>query len=508
MKDNINGGEAFAEGGYGCVFRPALKCNNLKKRNDGVSKLMTVNKAKQEYQEVNQFIPIFKKIPNFRSYFMLPYNICNLDKLDKNIDLHKFDKKCKHLVRKNNINSNNINKNLDKLMIINLPDGGMDVQMLSKQLKSSDDFININNSLLNLLKYGIVPMNFYKIYHFDIKDTNILVDDNFRTRLTDWGLSGIIKDKTQIPSVISTRPLQFNLPFSTILFNKYTLEHIKDFYNDKNTNYRFDVIRDFMDKEFKFIKENIGKGHNDYLKVIFNNYIFYKTDYDYTTEVVNYLSEILNYWRHPEKGFDVKGYFFKVYLKNADIWGFLTTYFSFLITDHNTNIDTAFYGKLKQIFVKHLLMNPEHPINVSELFKDLKSLNNILNKNKNIFNFGITKNLKSPEASFLKSTETIQFDAVNTKNKKEIKKILNKAKIKNKTKKIQKNNNIIKKHSNQSNQSNQNNQNINNNIITTKTDSYMLRQASIMKKTKKRIRCPNGTRKNKQGQCLPYQSKK
>ena len=36
----------------------------------------------------------------------------------------------------------------------------------------------------------------------------------------------------------------------------------------------------------------------------------------------------------------------------------------------------------------------------------------------------------------------------------------------------------------------------------------MLRQASIMKKTKKRIRCPNGTRKNKQGQCLPYQSKK
>ena len=29
---NIDGGKAFTEGGYGCVFRPALKCKTEKER--------------------------------------------------------------------------------------------------------------------------------------------------------------------------------------------------------------------------------------------------------------------------------------------------------------------------------------------------------------------------------------------------------------------------------------------------------------------------------------------
>ena len=71
---NIDGGKAFAEGAYGCVFRPSLKCKNEKERKNGVSKLMLVDKAFSEYNEIKKFIKVLSKIPNFRSLFMFPYN--------------------------------------------------------------------------------------------------------------------------------------------------------------------------------------------------------------------------------------------------------------------------------------------------------------------------------------------------------------------------------------------------------------------------------------------------
>ena len=52
----VNGGKIIGAGGYGCVFRPPLKCKGkprTKKRM--VSKLMTVKHAKNEYEEIVKF---------------------------------------------------------------------------------------------------------------------------------------------------------------------------------------------------------------------------------------------------------------------------------------------------------------------------------------------------------------------------------------------------------------------------------------------------------------------
>ena len=47
------GGKVLASGGFGCVFSPALKCEDTKKREkDDVSKLMTVAHAVEEYEEI------------------------------------------------------------------------------------------------------------------------------------------------------------------------------------------------------------------------------------------------------------------------------------------------------------------------------------------------------------------------------------------------------------------------------------------------------------------------
>ena len=143
---NIEGGKAFAEGAYGCVFRPALKCKTEKNRRDGVSKLMLVDKAYNEFNEINKFVKVLSQIPNYRSLFMFPYNVCKVDSLDKKIDLTSFNKNCEHFVSKSNINSKTINKkrNLEKMRAINLPDGGKDIDIKANELKSPEDFLKIN----------------------------------------------------------------------------------------------------------------------------------------------------------------------------------------------------------------------------------------------------------------------------------------------------------------------------------------------------------------------------
>ena len=58
------GGKPINSGGYGCVFKPALKCQGDQKRNDGISKLMTQEHAESEYQIIMRFADKIRQIPN------------------------------------------------------------------------------------------------------------------------------------------------------------------------------------------------------------------------------------------------------------------------------------------------------------------------------------------------------------------------------------------------------------------------------------------------------------
>ena len=50
---NKQGGKVLASGGFGCVFKPALKCVGKNKRDkDKISKLMTNRHATDEYDEI------------------------------------------------------------------------------------------------------------------------------------------------------------------------------------------------------------------------------------------------------------------------------------------------------------------------------------------------------------------------------------------------------------------------------------------------------------------------
>jgi hypothetical protein len=107
MNHSSKGGEAIASGGFGCVFSPALKCKNKKRKNHFISKLMTKKYALQEYKEVKNIQQKIDSIPHYEKYFLIyDFQICEPDKLSR-LDLKNFEKKCTALP-KNDITEKNI----------------------------------------------------------------------------------------------------------------------------------------------------------------------------------------------------------------------------------------------------------------------------------------------------------------------------------------------------------------------------------------------------------------
>ena len=65
------GGKAIASGGFGCVFKPALKCDDEQERSKGISKLLIERYAREEMAEIKVVNTIIKHIPNHDYFFLL-----------------------------------------------------------------------------------------------------------------------------------------------------------------------------------------------------------------------------------------------------------------------------------------------------------------------------------------------------------------------------------------------------------------------------------------------------
>ena len=86
------GGKVIASGGFGCVFKPSLKCKGKNRENGKITKLMTEKHALSEYNEIKLIKNKLDSIPNYKNYFMIDdFQICIPDKLD-NSDLKDYKK--------------------------------------------------------------------------------------------------------------------------------------------------------------------------------------------------------------------------------------------------------------------------------------------------------------------------------------------------------------------------------------------------------------------------------
>jgi len=281
MYKTNKGGKVLASGGFGCVFTPALKCEGSASRGrNKVSKLMTEKHAIQEYEEINKYKKILETVPNYEDYYLLyDTNICRPAKLTAS-DLQNF-KKCTALPKKN-ITSKNVNSSLDKVMSLNMPNGGLPIDDYLYEDGSFQKIYDVHTALVNLLKNGIIPMNDKNIYHCDIKDANILVDttegSDLKTRLIDWGLSTEYTPfrNQPFPSTWRNRPLQFNVPFSVILFSDSFIEKYKKFLQDniEEDDIEGDLklsaikLKPFVIDYVNFWMKERGAGHYKYINEI------------------------------------------------------------------------------------------------------------------------------------------------------------------------------------------------------------------------------------------------
>jgi hypothetical protein len=406
MTTKQNGGEVINSGGFGCIFKPELKCSNNDSEiasgneTNRISKLMTNKNAIEEFNLIQKFKSILNTIPNYENYFLLNnFTLCKPNKLTKD-DLKKYNKKCKAL-KKKNITAKNINKSLDKILSLNMPDGGIDIEDFIEKDKYfiKTNFINLNTSLIDLLKNGIIPMNKLNVFHCDIKDSNVLVqtiNNSFNTRLIDWGLSIIYNSNKEFPRKLYRRPFQYNVPFSSILFNKEFINRYHNFITLYPTPHYFQ-IREFVINYIFFWNNIRGSGHLDAInkivkiftiseltsikkKKIRNHVIEYDFTYYY---IVEYISKIL--YKYTNNGeLELVKYFNMIFLKNIDIWGFTMIYISIVEHLYNsfknlTDYHLQIINKIKYIIIHFLYENPLHPINIDSLVNELTKLNDIMN---------------------------------------------------------------------------------------------------------------------------------
>lgn len=393
-KKIYNGGKVIASGGFGCIFKPGLKCIDLDRDPNKISKLMTIKHATEEYNQIEKFNKILSSIPNYEIYFLLKnFTLCKPDKLTKE-DLQKYNKKCKALTKKN-IKVKNINSSLDTLLSLNMPYGGIDIDKLLTNNLSGSTIVALNNSLLQLLINGIIPMNKLSVYHCDIKDSNILVETKnaqYITRLIDWGLSINYTHNNGIPIKLYRRPLQFNVPFSSILFNKEFVSRYDAFLKENDTINYF-LIREFVfNYIFVWIKMR-GPGHLDAIHSYFKKFTFNKLldikkkkireqviEYDFTYYyIVEYISQILITFTTNGK-FDLMLYFNTIFLPTIDIWGFTMVYISifskmFKTVNPMDKKQHKIMDKIKYIIIHFLYESPTKLIDINDLVNELKSLN-------------------------------------------------------------------------------------------------------------------------------------
>ena len=402
MKIN-KGGNVIASGGYGCVFSPALKCEGTTNRETGkISKLMTSERAKNEYAEILSIKEKLDEIENYKDYFLVyDLNLCKPAKLSPS-DLKEYSK-CTALP-KDKITVKNINKRRNELMSLNLPNGGLPVDDYLYEDGSFEKIYKLHVTLFQLLKEGIVPMNKKNIYHCDIKDSNVLVDDDsttsFKTRLIDWGLANQYKPfkNEPFPRSWRNRPFQFNVPFSVIIFSdsfieKYT-EYIK---NGGATDYTH--LRPFVIDYINFWFKKRGAGHYKFINEIM--YTFFSKNLktiaseskpvvietQVTMEfIVNYIVDVLvHFTKFREDGkLNLREYLDNVFIQIVDIWGFICVYYQIaeLLYNNYDNLSVSelkIFNKIKYLFVTYLF-NPRHePIDLDLLYSDLNDLGNLIN---------------------------------------------------------------------------------------------------------------------------------
>ena len=400
-----SGGRAVDAGSYGCVFNPDIKCAKSTQPYNpkNIAKLMYVEDTQAEIDEMAKVKKIIETIPQKENYFIISGTYaCKPDKLSKE-DLNAFDQEC-NLFTKRGITSETVNSRLNDLSLIIMPNGGLNIEKFVMELvKLSEkdmyrNFVIMNEALIRLLTNGIVPLTEKHFNHYDVKYANILMAEDGYARLIDWGLSGE-NDGIHIPESIRDRSIAFNMPFSDIFFNSYVkkwlpeaLDGIKSspLFHNKTTG-QADLLKIVAVNMINKSIEQTSEGHYDYITsgILHDIYKIYavkntynRLDYNVLSYnvLIEYVQAVLLMYVDENGNFNDTKYFYEVFTKNVDIWGFLLSYVP--IIEHGLgHFDIDIVNGVCRILLKYCFSTEfaAKPIDVAELVLELRSLTTVAN---------------------------------------------------------------------------------------------------------------------------------
>jgi len=372
------GGAAIGAGTYGCVFLPQLEsddCDNSKKTTN-ISKLMETRDAQEEYDEVRKLKTILKRIPNYKSYFLVSnISMCKMKKITPD-DLKGYTSTCKQMIRQGYTPQHiKTDKAKRDLRMLTMPYGGINIEkyFFSKHLQTQKDYTRLHFSLVHLLEYAVFPMNRLGVYHCDVKARNILVDPNsMKTNIIDWGYALVLSKHNRksynrrsrksrkshnhnskstktgkhskeskeskdepgdtLPSRVRDYPYNFNMPVTVVLFQKSVHKQIMQNIQKPPG----DIARDVyaytsihLVGHLSILREDYETMHHFYenktelemmnLPPVFTDYV-----------VAKYTDIFARFLHHGD--FHVTDYFFQHYINNADLYGLASIYSQMVLT--------------------------------------------------------------------------------------------------------------------------------------------------------------------------------
>jgi serine/threonine protein kinase len=212
------GGKLIAQGSYGCVFRPALKCSDESKRPDGVvSKLIKTSEAKKEIAENK----IINKIDDTNIYHLPPPKLCKAESY--------------HFSESGISGCNVIRGRSQKhFSVLQYKDGGMELRDFLEKAKVNKFFSsekNIKNFIFSMYNLFVGLDDMYKnnFIHCDIKTQNIVYDpDKIKFNFIDFGLAGKL-DKILTQKSYESRWMfgYFCYPYEVFLLNNNYYRSVK-----------------------------------------------------------------------------------------------------------------------------------------------------------------------------------------------------------------------------------------------------------------------------------------
>ena len=186
-KVDMDGSTLLNQGGYGCVYHPAIRCddnknNQLIKKNSNhyISKIQFNDKSSKNEIEIGKLI---KNINNYNNFFAPIVSSCSIDinRIDKDLQ-DVYGEKCA-------IYEKEKRKNLPFIML-SIPfikDGNFNRNIVNS--KKSFSFISLIDSYKHLLN-ALLLLNHTGIIHYDLKSDNVLFNKiKNQPIIIDFGLS-------------------------------------------------------------------------------------------------------------------------------------------------------------------------------------------------------------------------------------------------------------------------------------------------------------------------------